>query len=345
MSDAQVELSAMVVTPDRDTIAVLLDSLAAQHRPERIEIVAVVPRDGSFAWDEQDRQVFGRCTTVEVDDIDDLKRTRVAGIAASHAEVLMLAETHCYPGPGWLDSVLAAHREGWSVVGPRFENANPATAISWANFVDHYARFWNPSASGELDEVCGHNATMRRDELLALGQELEPLLRDFPALHAALGRRGGVYLASDAAMRHVNMSTPRGWLVEAWAGGRVGAAARARRWTKLRRFAYALAWPLIAAVETARRVPHFRRLARAGELGQAVMPLVALGIIVRCMGEAVGFVTLAPGRSDAVIAHTEIHRLDYVTAADRRALGAVDGPEASDRRSSEAIAAAARDHE
>jgi hypothetical protein len=309
-------LSAVVVAPDRATIATLIGSLAAQAGSERIELVVVAPRGARFEFEESERRL-GRCTLVEVDGIDNLRSSRAAGIEAAAASLILIAETHCYPAAGWLDAVLAAHEAGWAVVGPGFENANPASAVSWANFADHYARFWRPPHAVAVDEVGGHNSTARRADLLALGDELPHLLRDFPNLQRRLATDGGILLEPAATMRHVNMSRVGPWMKESWAVGRVAAASRARAWGRARRWGYALAWPLLAAVEWWRRQPPLRRLAQRTDIPRAASLLLPLGLLVRCAGEAVGFVTLSGGGSEAVVADTEVRRLAFIGERER----------------------------
>lgn len=332
---SEIRVSAVVATDRYATIEPLVRALAAQRRPRRIELVAVAP-PGAELEPGAEVKALGGYRTVEADPLEDLRDARVAGFAAAGAPVVVLAETHCFPAEGWLDAVLDAHERGWAVVGPCFENANPHTALSWANFLDHYARFAAPAQAGPRPEVAGHNTTLLREPLLELGDALPRLLRDFPALHAQLAARGGVYLEPRALMRHVHMSTWRGWTAEAWAGGRVNGASRSRRWPLWRRVGYAAATPLIIALELARRMPRWRELQRR-PLPAMTLPYLLAGIAVRCAGEAASFLLGPSGRSEALLARTEIRRLDYVCASDRRLLTA---PSSTDSRHPETTAAA-----
>ncbi len=321
-----LRLSAVVATDSYATIEPLTRALAAQRQPERIELVAVVPR-GSALEPGAEADALGGFRTVAVDSLDELRDARSKGFEAAATPLVLLAETHCFPAEGWLDAVLAAHEGGWAVVGPSFENANPRTALSWANFIDHYATFTLPASPGPRPSVAGHNSTLRREALLALGPELPRLLRDFPALHARLAGAGGVYLEPRARMRHVHMSTWRGWLSEAWGGGRVNGASRSRPWPLWRRAGYAAATPLIVLIELARRLPRWRELGRRRTLPAGTLPSLVAGITVRCCGEAVAFLLGPSERSETLLARTEIHRLDYVCPADRRLLRAPESAE------------------
>lgn len=331
-----VRLSAVVATDGYETIAPLARALAAQRGPRRIELVAVGP-SGADLGPGPEVEALGGYRTVEADPLGDLRDARVAGFAAAAAPVVLLAETHCFPAAGWLDAVLDAHGRGWAAVGPCFENANPGTALSWANFLDHYARFAAPAEAGPRPEVAGHNTTLLRGPLLELGDELPQLLRDFPALHGRLADRGGVYLEPRALMRHVHMSTWRGWTAEAWAGGRVNGASRSRPWPLWRRVGYAAATPLIVALELARRLPRWRRQRRRRPLPALTLPCLLAGIALRCAGEAASFLLGPSASSETLLARTEIRRVDYVREGDRRLLLAADS---TDSRQAETAAAA-----
>jgi hypothetical protein len=331
-----IRLSAVVVTDCYATIEPLVRALAAQPGPERIELIAVGPRSAPLDPGGE-AAPLGRFRTVEVDSLVDLREARAAGFRAAAAPVVLLAETHCFPADGWLDAVLAAHEEGWAVVGPSFENANPATALSWANFLDHYVRFAAPGRRGPVPEVAGHNSTFLRTPLLALEAELPALLRDFPTLHARLRERGGILFEPAARMRHVHMSTWRGWIAEAWAGGRVNGASRSRAWPLPRRLAYAAATPLIVVLELARRLRWSRGLRRRMQLPAPTVAMLAVGIALRCGGEATGFLLGSSRRSEALLSRTEINRLRYVRGAERRRLLA---PARTESRQPETAAAA-----
>lgn len=310
------ELSAVIVTDGWETIKLLVRSLAAQSRPERIELVVVTPRDGGFEPGPE-TALLGACQTVEVDSIDDINTCRATGFAAASAPVVFVAETHCLPEEGWLDAVLEAHGRGAVYVGPRLQSLNPGSAISRANFAEHYGEFSGELPAGPTERVAGNNATVDRGALLALGDELGEMLRDFAGLQERLAEGGPIWLEPAARVRHINMSTWRGWLEECWAGGRAGAASRSRRWSRSRRVAYALAWPLIAVVESLRRRDGLRRLRDAGETDWRTGPMMALGIAVRCAGEAVGFLRGSSPSQQALLSRSEIRRFDYLDATDR----------------------------
>ena len=78
---------------------------------------------------------------------------RAAGIRHASAELVGFAETHCYPGREWAESLVRTHRADWAVVGPEFQNENPQTAISRACMLVDYGLWTAPAEPGEVDHV------------------------------------------------------------------------------------------------------------------------------------------------------------------------------------------------
>ena len=319
---AAPQLSAVVVGDgDYETIRPLIRSLSLQRDPSRIEVVAVVSGNGTPLRAGPEAETLGAVRFVELSDTSELREARRIGFEAASAPVVLLAETHCFPAPGWLDAVLAAHAEGWAIVGPRVGNANPGSATSWANFFEHYAIYHLDLTRGPVPIVAGHNSTFAKADLIALGDDLPNLLRDFQGLYQTLGARGSQpVLEPGALMMHTNMSTLRGLLPECWASGRTGAALRSRRWSRPKRLAYALAWPLIAVVEMARRSPSIRTATREIEVPAGAVPLFAAAVLLRCLAEAVGFLLGRSERAERQLDDTETHRLRFVLDADREAV-------------------------
>lgn len=345
---ANPELSAVVVGDgDYETIKPLIQSLALQREASRIEVVAVVAGSGVRLQAGPEAEPLGAIRFVEITDTTGLREARRIGFDAATAPIILLAETHCFPGSGWLDAVLAAHAEGWAIVGPRMGNANPGTATSWAAFLEGYGIYHLELERRPVSIAAGHNSTFSRADLVSFGDDLPSLLRDFLGLYQALAARGSQPLLEPAAlMMHTNLSTVREWLPECWAAGRTGAALRSRRWSIPKRTSYALAWPLIAAVEIFRRVPTVRTAFGRIEVPKVALPLLVAGIALRCLGEAAGFLLGRSSRAELRLDETEIHRLRIVRACDRESvLAALDSGQvpgvAGSEVSKEAIASAA----
>ena len=107
------------------------------------------------------------------------------------------------------------------------------------------------------------------------------------------------------------MSRPGPWLRERVAAGRDFAGLRSRRWSPLRRAAYALGSPLIPVVRLARVVGQLRARRALGLLPR-VLPALAVGLAFSAAGEAAGY---AAGRgSPRSLYEMELHKVRYVAS-------------------------------
>jgi hypothetical protein len=232
--------------------------------------------------------------------------------------VVVFAEDHSYPQPDWAEALIAAHREPWAAVGPVVANANPRSAVSWADFLPGYGPWLDPTPGGVVDYLPGHNSSYKRDLLLELGSDLDPMLNAESVLHWELQARGHrLYLEPAAKTRHFNFSRLSIYLRATFLHARTFAAERARagRWGPLRRLAYATAWPLIPLVRLRRVFRDVRRAPSHGVLPR-VLPPVLLGLTVSALGEATGYL-LGPGEAPEKVSAYEFHRDRHVTRRDR----------------------------
>jgi hypothetical protein len=314
------ELSVILVTPDRyDTIRRTVAWLRAQTARDAIELVIVAPARDGLELDERELEGFHGFQVIEVGTVRSVAAGNAAGVRAASAPVVAFAEDHSYPQPGWAEALIAAHREPWAAVGPVVANANPRSAVSWADFLPGYGPWLDPTPAGTVDYLPGHNSSYKRDLLLALGDDLDPMLNAESVLHWDLLARGHrLYLEPAAKTCHFNFSRLPIYLRATFLHARTFAAERARggRWGALRRLAYAGAWPLIPLVR-GRRVL-FRDLRRAREQGvfPRVLPPMTLGLTVGALGEATGYL-LGPGDAPEKVSAYEFHRDRHVTRRDR----------------------------
>ena len=91
---------------------------------------------------------------------------RARGVRAARAPIVAFTEDHSFPQPGWAAALVAAFTGGVSVVGPMVENANPGSAVSWANFLLEYGEWMPPGRPHGHAHLPGHNSAYRRAVLL-----------------------------------------------------------------------------------------------------------------------------------------------------------------------------------
>jgi hypothetical protein len=215
--------------------------------------------------------------------------------------------------------LIAAHRQPWAAVGPVIANGNPATAVSWADYLMGYAPWLDPSPAGVVEHLPGHNSAYKRDVLMQYGTALGSMLQAESVMHRDLRARGyQLYLEPAARTQHLNISRLSSWLSVAFYSGRSFAAERARcgHWSLPRRLLYAASAPLIPFVRLQRGLRDFQRTGRQGELLPRVLPTLTLGLAVSAAGEAIGY-ALGSGDAPHRLAEYEFHRHRHVVATDK----------------------------
>ena len=322
-AEAQPELSVLIVTPDDyETIRRTVRHLRAQTARERLEVVVVAPSRASLRPDERELEGFHSCVVVEAGEVNVVAEAKAAGVRAASAPFVAFAEDHCFPAPGWAASLIRAHRQGWSAVGPAMRNANPRTMISWAGLMLHFGCCVEPAATGEAESLPWHNTSYRRDLLLSYGDALASMLVVEGVLFDDMKPKGHrLYFEPAAKAYHVNISRPSSWVKHAFWGGRLFGATRARqqRWPAWRRLLHACGAPLVPALRLRRALREIRRKGLRRELVPRVIPAMLAGLIPHALGEAAGY-AFGLGSAARRYSFYEVARTRHVTDEDRREL-------------------------
>jgi hypothetical protein len=309
-------LSVVVPTDRYDSIHHLLASLRAQSVRDRLEIVLVTASASALGPDGGACAGLHSVTVVEVADIYPFFQARAQGIRAAHAPIVLLGQGHAYLEPHHCEIVIRAHEGPWAAVGPALFNANPATITSWlALYMDHGSSV-EPGHGGVVDHLPGVSSSYKRALLLEYGDGLESMMRSTERRHSDLRARGHqLYLEPAAKAFLLNVSQPWTLVNERLITGRGYAGARAAHWSRRRRLAYAIAFPLIPLV----RLPRILRGMR-GALGPGLilrgLPVLGLSLVAGAVGEGVGY---AFGMGDALrrANEMELHRERYVRPGER----------------------------
>jgi hypothetical protein len=264
--------------------------LLAQEECGRIELLLAGPASLEGEIPAHAREGFAAVTVVSAEPRA-MHEARAAGLLAAAAPWAVVGETHCYPQPGWAHAFIAAFDEGlWDAIGPRIENANPATGLSWANLALDYGPFLDPRR-GEADALPGQNAGVRTALLEPYRDDLGDRMR-MPYLFFRTLKEGGARLFVEPAARsaHLNVTDRRAWLSERFGAGRVFAADRRIGWPLWRRALYVAGSPAIPLLRLRRAL---RDLHRGGAPRRAIAPLVT-GLVASGAGEAAGYAFGAP---------------------------------------------------
>lgn len=298
----------------RTTIA----HLRAQSAAAQLELVLVGPSLEALDCPAEDVAPFAALQRVAVGPVRSIAHANAAGVRRARGRVVVLAEDHCFPEPGWAAALLRAHEEPWAAVGPVVRNANPDSVVSWADFLIGYGPWMEPAPAHSPAFLPGHNSSYKRELLLALGGRLEAMLESETVLHFEWTARGlPLRIEPAARVAHVNFSRWRSWLPVQFLWGRLFAGMRAASWPRRRRWFYAAASPLIPAVRFWRAVRAYLQPGRSRWLLLRTTPVLALGLALDGLGQMAGYL-LGPGRSMETLARYEFNRIDHVRREDRR---------------------------
>jgi hypothetical protein len=310
-------LSAIVVTPGSfQQVLPLLRRLRAQTMRERMEIVFVTTTLEELQADEPWMAAFASWKAVPAGKLVSMPAARAQGIRAASCPYIAFTEQHCFPDEGWAQAIVDAFEMHHAdAVGPVFENANPRLALSWVNLCIEYGQWTAPHAGGLMDHLPGHNSAYRRDLMLTLGDGLDRTLESEFALHLEWSRQGRrLWLEPAARVFHTNITNLQAHCAAACAFQRPWAVRRAMGWGWPRRIAYALAWPLIAAL----RLPRVaKNMIRAGQcrLLPRMLPAITAGLLASAFGEFLGYLG-SVGDAHAILLEVELHRDRFLSARD-----------------------------
>lgn len=317
------EISVVIVTPDNfATIRNTMAHLRKQTVKDRMEIVIVAPSTDRLEPDNSELTDFLRTKVVEVGSVESVARGNAAGIRQATASVVVLAEDHSYPDPNWAEVLIRAHRQPWAAVGPVVRNANPGSAISWADFFIGYGPWADPTPAGAARHLPGHNCSYKRTVLLEYGSELESMLEAETVLHWDLCSRGfQIYLEPEAKISHTNFSLLSSWIQVQILAGRVFAATRSQNWSSLKRIIYAGGAPLIPPIRLWRAVSEMRKPGRLQNMRFSmklrILSALIFGLVLDGAGQFTGYAAGVGGSREKLLVY-ECHRYRHLAEKDKK---------------------------
>ncbi len=318
---ADPALSVIIATDRYQTIRQTVRHLSAQTGREQIELVIVTQSAESLGLDCAETTSFCRVQILEIPVIFPLALATSAGIRRATAPLVVLAESHAFPAPGWAQALIEAHRQSWAAVGAVIGNANPGI-ISWANlFVDYGGCVETVSPQGAT-YLPGHHTSYKRAILLQYDSQLEAVMDSEILLHWDMQANGHqIRLEPAARVYHVNISSLAMWLPERFYTGRRFAATRSRNWSLLKRLLYFGGSPLIPLVRVPRVLSDLRKSTFPRRRWPLILPPVTVGLMAGAAGEMAGYLF---GVGDAMrqTARMELFKLQFATEQERRRLEA-----------------------
>ncbi|NDJ61439.1 MAG: hypothetical protein GYB67_09955 [Chloroflexi bacterium] len=312
---ANIELSALLQM-HRDFISVrkTIDALRAQTAKDRLELVLVMPAGKRDLIPADAFEGLAAVQCVEIEHSFKLEEGWAVGIERATGPLVVLCEDHSYPHPGWAAGLIDAHKRGYPAVSPAIDNANPATAVSWANFMLTFIHWFGITEVAEMEFTAAHNSAYNRTMLLEhYGDSLPYWLAHEHSLSDDMQTRGyRIVVAPDAVTEHVNVSVFNAYLVHSYAGGRIYGTGRAAAWSLATKLVRAVAAPLVPWVRVVRILrmldtPEKRRKAKVGRS----LPMALMGLHFHAFGEVMGYL-FGKGRASEIYLPAEIHRAQLV---------------------------------
>lgn len=202
-------------------------------------------------------------------------------------------------------------------------NANPKTLLSWAGLFLHYGCCQAASHARSADNLPWHNTSFKRRHLVAYGDRLADILIVEGILFNDLRAKGQeLRFEPGARTHHLNISLPSSWVRQAFWGGRLFGALRARaeNWPAGRRLLHAAGSPLVPLVRLRRTLRQIDEAGQRREMWPRILPALLSGLVCHAAGEAVGY-ALGPGPAPERYSYFEMRRTRHITARDRAALG------------------------
>jgi glycosyltransferase involved in cell wall biosynthesis len=312
MSD--LKLSVILPTPDTyATIRKTIRYLNQQTVKESLELVIVAPSAENLGIETSDLEAFGSSQIVEIGAMKSIAWAYASGIRKARAELVALGEDHCYPDSDWAENLIAAHQGSWAAVGPVLRNANPHSAVSWADMLIAYAPWLEPATAGEVEHLPGHNSSYKREILLAYGDRLEAMMEAESLLHWDLRAKGyQLYLEPKAKSAHTNFGELGIWIPVQYNCGRLFASDRAdnEQWSWGKRLIYFAASPLIPFVRLARIFRYLQQRPERSRLFWQTLPMLLLGLGIDGVGQGIGYL-FGSGNSMQKLSEYEFHRDRY----------------------------------
>ncbi|MBI2470086.1 MAG: hypothetical protein HYV59_02415 [Planctomycetes bacterium] len=319
------DMSVILITPDNiDTIYTTIQALKRQTARDRLELVIICPLNKDLRLANSDVEGFAGYQILEMGEITSTAVAREAGIHTAKAPVIVFPEDHCFPASTWAEELIKRHREPWTGVGPVVCNANPATAVSWANFLLEYGEWIAFKSSGTIHHIPGHNGSYKRDALLEYGERLADMLEASSPMQWEMANRGhSFYIEANAKAYHLNFSKIFDSLLHRFYAGRLFAYRRSQDWSMCKRLLYFVGYPLIPLVRLVRILRTVCQIKKKCLIPK-MLPILIILLIFDGVGEMMGYITGKAGRAVRVISDREFHHERFLVDEDRKLISNID---------------------
>lgn len=317
-------LTVVLATIDNyQRIEKTLEHYRAQTARAEIEVLIAASSKEAVQFGPAAAEGFFDSRVIEVGEIHSLSAAKALAVAEAKADWVVFGEDHSWPEPTWAEALIAAHREGYALVGPIIKNANPGSILSWTNYLACFSRWSHAGLAGQVPQTPWHNTSYRRSDLMERQDNLRRLLAVEGILQDELRDKGQrAYLLPEVSTNHINISRFSSWVLQAFWGGKLygGSRVEGEDWGILRRLAYICGAPLIPIVRLKRLLPEIRPLTQQHSLMPKILPALVLNLLFHALGEVTGYV-LGKGDAENKYLEFEARRFEAISEKDRKELG------------------------
>lgn len=280
----------IVASAGRESIEKILRRLKLQSVAKTLEIIISAHANAVGEIAASPVEGFHSFKVIAAD-LSSSARARAAAFHLTKSPIIILCEDHCFPiGRQWAQLIIEAHNSNYSGVGPVMRNANPNTALSWANLVIEYGPWLYREGAIVSKTIPGHNSSYKREVLASYDEKLSDMLEAEWIMQNQLSDEGHQFLIDPRIIvEHINFSrfyeSVRLRLFAGWMFG----ASRSVAWGRLRRLLYATSFPAIAVVRLARLMGQFYKCPDARPHMFRCLPIASVLLLLDALGEAVGY--------------------------------------------------------
>ena len=301
-----------------DELTGAIAHLRAQTMRPRIQVVVVALTDRVAEIDRSAFEGFHRLDVVTVPALPTVATGTAAGVRLAAGQFVTLVEDHVFVEPDWAARVCEPFERGCAAVAPLMLNGNPATAVSWMNFLVCFNDAIAFGSAGPVESGPGHNTVYRRSVLTRYEAEgLERLLQTERNFHYRLRADGDVIWAEPRArLAHVNISIPSEALRQGFLGGVMFAQYRSAQMSFPEKLARTLLGPAVPPLRLLRMAATRWRTGRSYGAPVAGWLLVPSGLVAHAMGEMVGYWGVLRN-IEASYEFFELHRMACVRPEER----------------------------
>ena len=289
--------------------------LKQQTIAAQIELIIVAPTTSDFGLPSDAVAAFYGVKLIGLGRLLPISYANAEGVRYASGPVIVFAEDHALPEEDWAQALLGRHQDGYAVVGPAVRNANPTTAVSWADFFLSYGPWRLGRSGGEVRMLPGHNSSYKKSILVDQGDNLAASLEAESVFHEALRKKSErLFFEPRAIIAHLNFARLGVLLQVQFHYGRNYAARRCASWSLWKRLIYFLGSPMIPLVRLVRIFNQGFEIRNGPPLWRVLAVLVA-DLVADGLGQTLGYLC-GSGRSAEILINYEYDRVRFVLSSE-----------------------------